>query len=471
MNYFMLFIICCFSLFFLLGCATPHVQMRTVEVEDNNASLGSFVEKSGLQDKDFKKEVGGRIIENYEEFALSVVEFDDQGKFWNKRQQLDALHELVNDKIAKQNGAIILVFVHGWQENCDVLNPTVSCFRQLLYHFSLDEKSRNLLHPRRIIGVYVGWRGRSERLPFLSYLTFWNRKETAHKIGRGDMDELLVHLEDLKKGLSLKDEALANKTRLVIVGHSFGGAMVYSAFDNILKNQAAKAILPYLRHESDTAEIITAGNTDLVVLVNPAFEALLYSGLAEITGACKNYNPKQTTLLMTIGAVNDSATKIAFPIGNFFPALWQKFKPNSDERKLYTVTIGNYNKYINYRLSKNPEVPTPAKPFTAVQRKGKKFNQILWEDKKFPSKSVKSILPLPLEISHAPEGAPWKLKSSLSPVSQKSFISSNSPISGKSPFLVISVTKDIINGHGGIWGDTLLEFLRDFIAVEDQEKD
>jgi hypothetical protein len=40
----------------------------------------------------------------------------------------------------------------------------------------------------------------------------------------------------------------------------------------------------------------------------------------------------------------------------------------------------------------------------------------------------------------------------------------------RSPFLVISATKDIVDNHTGIWGDPLVEFLRDFISIHDQRK-
>ena len=38
------------------------------------------------------------------------------------------------------------------------------------------------------------------------------------------------------------------------------------------------------------------------------------------------------------------------------------------------------------------------------------------------------------------------------------------------PFLVIAATKEVVDNHGGIWGDTLVEFLRDFIAIHDRHK-
>jgi hypothetical protein len=193
--------ICGLALCLLSACVgtTPHQQIRTLAVADplGKDSLGDYNDLKHLPHNVFAKKVGERIVESYQQFDLSVVEFDDQGKLWNKDQQLGALDGLVEDAGAKKNGAIILVFVHGWQENADVVNATVRCFRRMLYTWYQDEGPDG----RRIIGVYVGWRGQSQRLPLLKYLTFWTRKKAAHKIGRGDMDELLVHLGDLKHRL------------------------------------------------------------------------------------------------------------------------------------------------------------------------------------------------------------------------------------------------------------------------------
>jgi pimeloyl-ACP methyl ester carboxylesterase len=452
---------------FMSGCVgtTPHVQLRTLASADpfGSDSLGSFTATTNLSDRAFKDKVGERIVESYQEFNLSVVEFDDQGKFWNKEQQLGGLHELAQDDIAKKNGAIIVVFAHGWFENADVLNPTVGCFRHLLYQLSLTEQSSNASRPRRIVGVYVGWRGGSQRLPLVKWLTFWNRKETAHKIGRGDMDELMVHLDDLKHELSLGDESPEkHATRLVIVGHSFGGAIMYSALDNILKENTLKNVMPFERGETNAVGVISGGAADLVVLINPAFEALLYSGLAEAASSCTNYNPDQTTILMTIGAENDQATGIAFPVGQFFPALVQNFKPNSEERILNRTSLGHYQRYFDYELSTNAVTQTG--PATASQKRRTGFHLRPLGGENLHMLSSTNASGLPVEgirsmLNLLPDRS-WKLEP----------YKSNPVPPAHSPFLVIAATKPVVDNHTGIWGDTLIEFLRDFIVEEDYRK-
>jgi pimeloyl-ACP methyl ester carboxylesterase len=449
--------ICGLVVCLLSGClgTTPHAQLRTVAVPDPfvKNSLGSFTDTTNLTDKALAQKVGERIVERYNEFDLGIVEFDDQGKLWNK-DQLDALDNLANDPDAIRNGAMILVFVHGWQENADVANPTVDRFRHMLYRWNLDEGPDG----RRIIGVYVGWRGQSQRLPFLKYLTFWTRKKAAHKIGRGDMDELLVHLDELKHRLTNdKTTAKPNGTRLVVIGHSFGGAIVFSALDNILKKSTMASVLPFERNETNTVGVITAGNIDLVVLLNPAFETLLYSGLAEATMNCTNFNPSQTTVLMTIGAENDQATGTSFPMGQFFPTLLQNFNPKTDERVMNRTALGHYTRYFDYELSSN--TATNSDDATASDTKHQKMPITRRTKADFQAAARSSTNGIASSLSTL-AGSHWKLM----------------PYLGKpepplhTPFLVISATPDIVNNHTGIWKPALIEFLRDFIGVHDASK-
>lgn len=459
--------LCCLAVCFVCGClgTTPHAQIRTTVVPDpwGTGTLGNYVDTTNLTSAALASKVGERIVESYNEFDLGFVEFDDQGKLWNREQQLGALDNLADDPQAKQRGAVILVFVHGWQENADVANATVACFRQMLHTWSQDEGADG----RRIIGVYVGWRGRSQQLPILDMLTFWPRKKAAHKIGRGDMDELFVHLDDLKRRLTVGGATAGRSaTRLVVIGHSFGGAIVYSALDNILKKNTLASVLPFERHETNQVSLITAGSADLVVLLNPAFETLLYSGLAHATMGCTNFAPEQTTLLMTIGAENDSATGTDFPLGQFFPSLLQNFKPGSDERAMNCTALGHYTPYFDCQLSSN--AGTNASPDTASVKSRKAARH------RHYGKSEKAHVRSVVASTNANYGICAMLRDAF-PDSQWNLMPlqrqagpSDPPVN--SPFLVITATPDIVDNHTGIWGDALGDFIRNFIEAHDARK-
>ena len=123
--------------------------------------------------------------------------------------------------------------------------------------------------PRRVAGIYVGWRGESIDLPPFNYLTFWDRKNTAQDVGYLGISELLVKLEEIANVNNVMHPDLKN--RLVIIGHSFGGAVVFSATSQILASRFVDS------QEGKAFTGDAGGFGDLVVLLNPAFEALRYA--------------------------------------------------------------------------------------------------------------------------------------------------------------------------------------------------
>ena len=439
----------------LSGCAAPHAQLRNTSVAPGE-NLGSVQPIVALDDEHLRQTVGDRVTERYKEFTLSFVEFDDQGKFWNKDQQLSAIDRLSAEPDAAANGAIILVFIHGWFNNADVCNGNVKLFRKTLLELSKTEQDRSNKKrpgqpdrpPRRVIGVFVGWRGLSQKWQPAKSLSFWARKNTAHKIGFGDMDELLVHLDELKQQLAHG----RSSTRLVTVGHSFGGAMLYSSVDNLLKERTRRDILEAQHNPDGTIvpPLIRGAFGDLVVLVNPAFEALRYSGLAEAAASMQKCNPLQTTVFMIVGAQNDQATGRLLPIGQSIPALTQNFK-SSAERRQYTTAVGHYDEYFTELLDARPTAP--------IQTEGKQARPLIWKEENLSIHNTNTV-----ERAHSwqdfvpVEGRrSWKIHS-LPPGSRH-------PLNA--PVMVVSATPAVIDGHSGIYSHVFLEFLRDFIVAQD----
>ena len=231
--------------------------------------------------------------------------------------------------------------------------------------------------------------------------------------------------------------------------------------DNILKKSTLESIVPFEKGETNTVGIISAGAPDLVVLLNPAFETLLYSGLAEATLNCTNYNPSQSTVLMTIGAENDSATGTAFPIGQFFPSLFQNFKTGSNERVMNTTALGHYTNYFDYRLMGNVGPNSTTAGTSGTKRKGFHIHKLdKAQVRSLTTASESTSAGIQSKLFSLPDRQ-WKLF----------------PYPGKTvpplhlPFLVISATPDIVDNHTGIWQDALVEFLRDFIALHDDREE
>ena len=125
--------------------------------------------------------------------------------------------------------------------------------------------------------MYVGWRGLSARVPPFKQLSFWSRKNVAHRIADGDLVELLIRVELFIRRLNA---ANPDPSLLAVIGHSFGGTMVYAALANILKTRVLEAL--DRQDDPDSRASLVHGFGDLVVLINPAFEASLYAPLHEI---------------------------------------------------------------------------------------------------------------------------------------------------------------------------------------------
>jgi hypothetical protein len=69
-------------------------------------------------------------------------------------------------------------------------------------------------------------------IPVINGLTFWDRKNTAEDVGYLGVTELLLKLEEISNIRNSVKPPI--KSRLIIIGHSFGGAVVYSATSQIL---------------------------------------------------------------------------------------------------------------------------------------------------------------------------------------------------------------------------------------------
>lgn len=339
------------------------------------------------------------------DYHLSFVEFDDQGWFAD-RGQMEALFELLKTLEEKNDrDTLIYVYAHGWKHNASACDNNVVCFSRLLERTDLIEQIRELAISgkgrRNVVGVYLGWRG----LPFdgvLNNLSFWSRKDTAARVGRGGVFELLTRLKDYRdsrqkdfrdstlkydcvselnkaregdsnsqgtinllkerpdcaKHLDVKelppqpDQHSAN-TQLVITGHSFGGLIIYEALSHALMERAAKTKV--IDDEDCTAKgcsnlvyDVAESFGDFVMLVNPAFEGSLYEPLFHIaTNRC--YDAKQRPVMMIVTSEADSATRVAFPVGRTLSTLLQH-ATSPDQSQSMRQAIGHNPRYETHQL-------------------------------------------------------------------------------------------------------------------------
>jgi hypothetical protein len=306
----------------------------------------------------------------------------------------------------------------------------------------------------RVVGVYVGWRGLSLDLWPLTELTFWDRKNTAEKIGHGAVTDFFRQVEamhDRRHSQNFHDD------RLIIMGHSFGGAVVFSAISQILVDRFVEAT-----SQASSQPVRSFG--DLVVLINPAFEAQRYDTLYKIDhsqngreGAYKDSFPG----LAILTSENDWGTKHVFPIGRWFNTFFELHRCEEDQKRKNRRTVGHYELFQTHRLSYvSPTItsqPDPPSPLEEQQSPAQLQNLI------------QDIEAAEQRWSNFTDNTPceeWKF--TLGPA-QLERNCPGPPVPVNSPYLVIDVDRKIINGHNDLANPNLITFLQAFIPFATDE--
>lgn len=439
---------------------TAHRQYRT---DFSRSSLGAFQSEPSTERQSRTHEVyeGG--------FSLSHIEFDDQGEFWERdldssleggeRHQLASFEDLIEQRLErgdfKNKGALIVTYAHGWNHSPAEEDQNLADFRRLLYELSKDST-------RPVIGVYLGWRGRlipdttemvgfSDPPTFLAplnaprFLTYWDRKRKAEKIGRRRLGETLTRLAELRKKIiwDKRGEGLPNsrhaKTRLIAIGHSFGAAAMFNGVSRFFEDELTRLDrlqeVPRGRRPNDERDYIDR-RWDLVVLVNPAFEALQYSAIHRYTSAI---DPDQMSKfyrlprLLVVSAENDSANRSFFPIGQGLGTFFAKTQ-DEDERKKLVTALGHYEPFHTHRLE--PDGTTGGKL------------------------APKSVAPATLRYASSEQS---RYASSLA-----EFERITTDFNSIGPCMVAQASKGVISHHGKIWTDEFRLFLQEFIKAREK---
>jgi hypothetical protein len=285
-------------------------------------------------------------------YELAIVEFDDQGRCYD-RGQMDAvaqrLEALAPDVSSTGEDVILVTFVHGWMHDARSDDDNLTAFRALLSETVEYEKSATApgAKPRPVLGVFVGWRGLSDfgLGDAIADATFWGRQAAGQRVAVGSVRELFGRLRHYRN----RQKKRGGNPLLVIVGHSFGGMIVFSALAQSLI-QAASAPLGMLTPEF----------ADLVLLVNPAIEAARYIPIYDLvtSAAFKARTTKQLPIFICAQAENDSPVGMVFPLGNAGHAITE-------------ATIGDLEKWcVRHALGFVPPFrthklagPTTDKPF------------------------------------------------------------------------------------------------------------
>lgn len=430
-----LFLIAC--VFVIAGCASNDL-LRT-----NTAEICTFQQAGDCADAAIQH----HAAEQADEYYLAFVEFDDQGQLRDRRQFQAVLDDYY--PIAGNNDVLLVAFVHGWHHSAKPGDNNIRQFRKLLERLSRTESLNSAKlgrQPRKVLGVYVGWRGDSLTIPYLNDLTFWERKNTAHDVGGQGTAEVFLKLEEIVNVKAGMDAPDGPASRLVLIGHSFGGAVTFTALQQILVDRY------YNSRRGTTFQGSAQGFGDLVVLVNPAIEALRYATLYDIGQQdCRNYTPGQVPRLAVLTSESDLATKWAFPAGRFFSTL---FETHSDLERIDCVldaatgrytkrtlkikegeadrnTIGHFMPFVTHRLEAANDGAKAAE----------EIDYTSLHDYWLTQKPAATLAFEGMQLVHLGKTHPFN------------------------PYLNIRVDKRLIPNHNDIWGDEVIGFIRDLITV------
>jgi hypothetical protein len=382
-------------------------------------------------------------------YLLGFVEFDDQGLLFDNRKQMKVVVDRLKDEVEKKD-LLIIAFMHGWKHSAAPGDDNIKTFREVLMSLSEAENhiSKIIGEPTsEIAGVYLGWRGDSLTVPLLKELTFWERKNTAQKVGHAGVTEVLNRLERIKQDKDSTVEG-GSRTRFIVVGHSFGGAAVYAALSQILESGFVRTVGP----KGVQSDVVGFG--DLVILINPAFEALLFAPMSDMSTERDSYSKSQLPVLAVLTSEADDATKLAFPVGRRFSTFFEKEGDTGrwnattrqdeiiDVEKANITAVGHFEPYKTHYL----RATEPRREERAISTTGVKSAQVF------------------VRTSEA-----WEQDQPGSKITfDDSVLERTNSSAGRNPYLVVRVDGKLIENHNDIADPRIIEFIKQLILISSQ---
>lgn len=266
---------------------------------------------------------------------------------------------------------------------------------------------------------------------------------------------MLSRLEDIKNtkdsiacrgqhGPQNDSECYSN-TRLVVVGHSFGGAVVHTALAQILENRFIQTTAP----SGVNSNVKGFGN--LVVLINPAFEANLFTPLSDMAVERGTYWDTQPPVMLVLTSEADNATGMAFPAGRWFSTLFEKEHARQrvnavtghletiDEHDANISAVGHFEPYRTHSLYPKSERKREELKATTAAESLQTFIESSAEWRKDAPGNIITFGELKLE----------RTKNS----------------AGRNPYLMTYVDRNLITGHNDIDDERVVEFIKQLILL------
>lgn len=445
----------------LAGCTGP-VPYRSGALDQNGscAAIYAAYDARGPVDTLFsgdeaKHPCWQRSVEEHAAYDLLIAEFTDQGWIQGSSSLDRPAGDYVDDLMKKLDqvhrnwanrgqGLSMFVFVHGWHHNAHAADPDVIAFRRFLADMEKLESvmARETGKPRRVLGIFVGWRGESLDIPLLHKITFWDRKNTAERVALGTVREFLERL-DLFRDRS-RDKRGERDVRMLTIGHSFGGLVTYAAMGPEFLRSAVRF---KERRAGSQFDKFMSRVGDLVVIVNPAFEGARYEPLHTAGQRLCGVEPNQLPVLVVATSSADWATGVAFPLARYFSTFLERSTGHEDDA--IVKAVGHNERYITHELSlcgKDDDACRAACPALAPAAQapvGALSGTTIESEYRFMQRFAaagfarRDILCGGLDLRATKQWHPHG-----------------------NPFWVVRTTRDIIGGHGDIFNSNFIAFFR-----------
>jgi hypothetical protein len=444
----------------LLCACTTKAQIRGTGPSERLIDLKAL---AGSRPGDpIREEVVQRSIERYPGFTLGLIELSDDGHVKDeiqKQQVFDMVRQVAGEK-----GAIVLTFVHGWHHSANVCDSNVACFRNVLQGISEDP---DRLNKGPVIGIYLGWRGDSIRIEKLRGASFYNRKRAAHRIGENGGAKVLLDLANLEDEINeeLDQKRSPGFVTMVTAGHSFGGALVFSAVDKALVGEwgGRDGVGPLAGSDGIKQPRRELG--DLVLLINPAFEADRYRLFDQDLALPGRYAPA-CPILVTVASQGDSAVGAAFPAGRFLwllwhPLRWRHFRTELTGAGHYAPQWTHALDYAGSPDTAEEKPGTCSCPFPSPEEIRKIRLAFAESQKAIPSSPAEPCAALRALDANGLKGVlPDGIRlNEIRPGWDKS-----------SPYLVLRANANLIPDHNDIYNKNFVRFLTAYLNLYLQEK-
>ncbi|HJV34740.1 hypothetical protein [Geomonas sp.] len=427
------------------------------EAEDEPACRITCKGVATAEARSFQNFAGGGKSIAQGNYLVGYVEFDDQGWFHDKSQRKVIFDAIARDReehlkeSGKERQYLLVVFAHGWKHNADGDDDNVREFNKLLERLDVQEQvvaAKQGKDARKVVGFYLAWRGASLTIPGLDNITFWNRKNAGERVGDRSAKQLLMEINNLRTNLNGwptgNKLATSRQTQLILIGHSFGGLLMYHALHTELMDRE----LQLDRQADNSYRFDTAKSFgDFILLVNPAFEGAAYEPLFH-AASCRPFPSNERPILAIVTSKSDWATGVAFPLGRLY-TLTQS-APHDQERSTVMKTVGHLRRYTTHDITYDPA----HQPVQLEQTSKLSITTTARAEE-----NVREMLTTPPEPTGRLQR--WYDGVRLDPTAV---------YADHLPYLVMSADSTLIKDHNDIWNDRFIQFVTAFVTKEVMSK-